>query len=177
MARRYPQAQREAKTTILIVGEGDTEKAFLDHLRSHYVTRGCGVSVTTRNAHGKGPENVVDVAIRHAKGADYTIVAILMDTDLPWTPTLRKLARKKKICLIGASPCCDGLLLHILGEPVPEESSHCKAKLVARLGRKPVVPEAYRNDFSKALLDDRRDAVGALGKLLSLIAGVRPESD
>lgn len=84
MQRRHAQAQREAKTTVLIVGEGDTEKAFLDHLKLHYVTRGCGVSVTTRNAHGKGPENVVDVAIKHARGADYSIVAVLMDTDLPW---------------------------------------------------------------------------------------------
>lgn len=177
MPRRYPQAHREAKTTVLIVGEGDTEKAFLDHIRTHYVTRGCGVSVTTRNAHGKGPENVVDVAIRHARGADYSIVAVLMDTDLPWAPALRKLARAKKICLIGASPCCDGLLLRILGESVPEESVHCKAKLVERLGRKPVVPDAYRNDFTKARLDGRRDAVEPLGKLLALIAGERPESD
>lgn len=177
MARRHPQAHREAKTTVLIVGEGDTEKAFLDHLKTHYVTRGCGVSVTTRNAHGKGPENVVDVAIRHTRGADYTIVAVLMDTDLPWTPALRKLAGTKRICLIGASPCCDGLLLRILDESVPEESDHCKAKLVERLGRKPVVPEAYRNDFSKALLDGHRDVVEPLGKLLVLMAGERPESD
>lgn len=177
MARRHPQAHREAKTTVLIVGEGDTEKAFLDHLRTHYVTRGCGVSVTTRNAHGKGPENVVDVAIRHARGADYTIVAVLMDTDLPWTPALRKLAQTKKICLIGASPCCDGLLLGILGDPVPDSSDLCKAKLFQRLGRKPVVKEAYANDFTKALLDGRRAAVRPLDKLLTLMAGTRPESD
>lgn len=177
MMRRHPQAHREAKTTVLIVGEGDTEKAFLDHLKSQYVTRGCGVSVTIRNAHGKGPENVVDVAIRHARGADYTLVAVLMDTDLPWSSALRKLARTKKICLIGANPCCDGLLLHILAESVPEESAQCKAKLIERLEKKPVVTEAYRNDFTKVLLDSRRDTVGALNKLLSLMAGALPESD
>lgn len=177
MARRHPLALRQAKTTLLIVGEGDTEKAFLDHLKTHYVTRGCGVSVTTRNAHGKGPENVVDVAIRHARGAAYTHVAALMDTDLPWTAKLRKLARAKKICLIGATPCCDGLLLRILGESVPEESALCKSKLVERLGQKPVVPDAYRQEFSKALLDDRRHTDGTLDKLLTLMTGTRPESD
>ncbi|MHB1351686.1 MAG: hypothetical protein ACYCWA_00055 [Thiobacillus sp.] len=177
MAHRHSQALRRAKTTVLIVGEGDTEKAFLDHLRTHYVTRGCGVSVTTRNAHGKGPENIVDVAIRHAKGADYSIVAVLMDTDLPWTPALRKLAQTKKICLIGASPCCDGLLLGILGDSVPGGSDHCKAKLLQRLGKKPVVKEAYANDFTKALLDVRRDAIKPLDKILTLMAGARPESD
>lgn len=177
MAHRHPQTHRHAKTTVLIVGEGDTERAFLDHLRTHYVTRSCGVSVTTRNAHGKGPENVVDVAIRHANGADYSIVAVLMDTDLPWTPALRKQARTKKICLIGASPCCDGLLLEILGDPVPVSSYQCKAKLFQRLGRKPVVKEAYASEFSKALLDVRRDAVKPLDKILTVMAGARPESD
>lgn len=177
MIRHHSQIRREAKTTLLIVGEGDTEKAFLDHLKSHYVIRGCGVSVTTRNAHGKGPENVVGVAIRHAKGADYTIVAVLMDTDLPWSSALRKLARTNKICLIGANPCCDGLLLRILGEYVPAESPQCKTKLLERMGSKPVVPDVYRRDFTKALLDGQRGAVGPLDKLLGLMTGTRPVSD
>lgn len=175
--RRHPQVLRKAKTTVLIVGEGATEKAFLDHLKSHYVTRGCGVSVTTRNAHGKGPENVVDVAIRNSKGADYTIVAALMDTDLPWSPSLRKSARSKKICLVGASPCGDGLLLRILGDHVPAESAQCKEKLIERLGSKPVLPDVYRRDFTKALLDGQRGAIESLDKLLNLMAGTRPVSD
>lgn len=177
MIRRPKSVMRKAQTTVLIVGEGDTEKAFLDHLKALYVTRGCGVSITIRNAHGKGPDNVVDVAIRYARGAAYTIVAAFMDTDLPWSPELRKLARSKKICLIGASPCCDGLLLQILGEHIPMESSKCKAKLLTRLGKKPVAVEAYQHDFSKALLDDRRGIIATLDKLLSLMAGARPDAD
>ncbi len=175
MIRRPSQVLRKARTTVLIVGEGDTEKAFLDHLKALYVTRGCGVSVAVRNAHGKGPDNVVDVAIRHARGAAYSIVAVLMDEDLPWTPELRKLARSKRICLIGADPCCDGLLLDILGVPVPTESAKCKAGLFARLGKNPHTSDAYRREFTKALLDSRRGTVASLDKLLSLMAGVRPD--
>ena len=67
MTRRPNLSKRTVQTTVLIVGEGDTEKAFLDYLKSLYVTRGCGVSVTIRNAHGKGPINVVDTAIRQSR--------------------------------------------------------------------------------------------------------------
>ena len=44
------------RKTLLIVGEGDSEAAFLKHLRDLYCSGGAGVAVTVRNAHGKGPE-------------------------------------------------------------------------------------------------------------------------
>jgi hypothetical protein len=177
MARRATPVRRTVLKTVLIVGEGDTEKAFLDHLKHLYVTRRCGVTVTTRNAHGKGPANVVDAAMRHAKNGDYAIVAVLMDTDLPWTDEIRKKARGHRICLVGASPCVDGLLLEILGEHVPEQSSRCKTVFHERLGRKPFTREAYEQDFPQAVLDERRNAVASLEKLLMLMTGKLPPGD
>lgn len=111
MVRRQTLSKRTVQTTVLLVGEGDTEKAFLDYLKSLYVTRGCGVSVTVRNAHGKGPMNVVDTAIRQSRTGEYKVVAVLMDTDLLWTDDVIKLARKHRLCLIGATPCTDGLVV------------------------------------------------------------------
>jgi len=177
MARRVISVRRTVLKTVLIVGEGDTEKAFLDHLKRLYVTRGCGVAVTVRNAHGKGPENVIDAAMRHAKNGDFDIVAVLMDTDLPWTDTIRELARVHPICMVGATPCADGLLLQILGERVPEQSKHCKDAFHARLGRTPFVREAYEQDFSEPLLNQKSKTIPALGKLLALMAGQLPASD
>lgn len=58
-----PKKVRRAEATVLIVGEGDTEVALLNYLKSLYNMRNCGVSVTIRNAHGHGPENVIDVAV------------------------------------------------------------------------------------------------------------------
>ncbi|MBI5752013.1 MAG: RloB domain-containing protein [Hydrogenophilales bacterium] len=177
MARSATPARRTVLKTVLIVGEGDTEKAFLDHLKRLYVTRGCGVSVTVRNAHGKGPGNVIDATMRHAKNGDFDIVAVLMDTDLPWTDEVRALAREHRICMVGATPCVDGLLLQILGERVPAQSNRCKSAFHARLGRKPFVREAYEPDFSKPLLDKKSATIPALGKLLGLMAGQLPLSD
>ena len=177
MARRVIPIRRTVLQTVLIVGEGDTEKAFLDHLKRLYVTRGCGVSVTVRNAHGKGPGNVIDATMRHAKNGDFDIVAVLMDTDLPWTDEIRNLACEHRICMVGATPCVDGLLLQILGERVPEQSKRCKDAFHARLGRKPFVREAYEPDFSKPLLNKKSATIPALGKLLALMAGQLPASD
>lgn len=177
MIRRQTFPKRTVQTTVLVVGEGDTEKAFLDYLKSLYVTRGCGVSVTIRNAHGKGPMNVVDTAIRQSRIGGYKVVAVLMDTDLQWTDDVVKLARKHRLCLIGATPCTDGLLLQILGAQVPEQSPRCKVALHARMHRKPFVKEAYLQDFSKQLLDEKSVDIPSLKKLLELMAGLAPDSD
>jgi len=52
------------RKTLLIVGEGDSEEAFLKHLRELYCSDGAGVAVTVRNAHGKGPEHVINHAAK-----------------------------------------------------------------------------------------------------------------
>ncbi|MBZ0095792.1 MAG: hypothetical protein K8H75_10560 [Sulfuricella sp.] len=177
MARRKALVQRSVLKTVLIVGEGDTEKAFLDHLKRLYVTRGCGVAVTVRNAHGKGPGNVIDAAMRHGRNGDFDIVAVLMDTDLPWNAEVHELAREHSICMVGATPCVDGLLLQILGEHVPEQSNRCKGEFHVRLGRKPFEREAYEQDFLKPLLDQKARTIPSLRKLLALMAGQRQVSD
>lgn len=63
--------QHRVRKTLLIVGEGDSEEAFLKHLRDLYCSGGSGVAVTVRNAHGKGPENVIDHAARLARIYSY----------------------------------------------------------------------------------------------------------
>lgn len=175
MARKNTFTRR-TRRTVLIVGEGDTEKAFLDYLKSLY-TRDSGVAVTIRNAHGKSPWNVVNAAVRHAKNGDYDIVAVLMDMDLPWTDDVRKLAGKHRMCLVGANPCIDGMLLQVLGKRVPERSSLCKTAFHEYLGRKPFERTAYERDFPKLMLDEQRNQIPALGKLLELMVGHLPSSD
>jgi len=120
---------------------------------------------------------VIDAATRHAKNGDFDIVAVLMDTDLPWTDEVRTLAREHRICLVGATPCVDGLLLQILGERVPAQSNRCKGAFHARLGRKPFVREAYEQDFLKPLLNQKGKTIPSLGKLLALMVGQLPASD
>lgn len=40
----------KAQRTLLIVGEGRHEEAFLNHVKHLYVQRGCGLAVAIKNA-------------------------------------------------------------------------------------------------------------------------------
>jgi hypothetical protein len=169
-------ATRRTNKTVLIVGEGDTEKAFLDHLKSLYVARDSGVSVKVLNAHGGSPQNIVEFAIRQITQADYQLVAVLMDTDVPWPQQTRVMATRKKIILVGAHPCCDGLLLQISGQPVPDQSDRCKMALAKLMGGKPTSPELLARQFPKDLLDQQGSQIVVLGSLLTILAGNRPKN-
>ena len=74
---------RHAKRTVLIVGEGYSEVAFLEHLKSLNVERGRGISVKIGNTRGKGPDHVLDNAIRQSNNGAYDAIAVLMDTESP----------------------------------------------------------------------------------------------
>ena len=48
------RVRRAARHTILLVGEGATDWAFLKYIKSLYIIRGCGVSAKVLNATVKG---------------------------------------------------------------------------------------------------------------------------
>ncbi len=159
--------RRTPRHTVLLVGEGTTEWAFLKHIKSLYISRGCGVSATIRNAHGKGPDHVVDYAIRQCRNAEYDRVRVLLDTDLEMSVAARGRAGVKKIQIIGSTPCIEGLLLKILDERVPGTSAECKAQCSGTLPARLTLPEDYRAHFPGDLLDERRGEVPELGELLN----------
>ncbi len=168
--------RRSVSRTVLLVGEGTTEQAFLQYIKSLYISRGCGVGVTIRNAHGKGPDHVVDYAIRQRRNADYDRIAVLLDTDLAISAPVRKRARSYKIRVIGSTPCIEGLLLKILGEHVPATSTECKKRCGGVLPVRLMTPDDYTTRFSRELLDARRDDVAELGRLMDCLCGSKEGS-
>jgi len=168
---------RRTQPTLLLVGEGDCEVAFLTHLKALYAPRGCGLRTTLMNAHGKGPGHVVDYAVRQCLNADYDLRGAVLDTDLPWPPKLAKRARAHRIVLIRSEPCLEGLLLRILNLPVPEDSDDCKRALQGRLPGKPTEPSSYAQLFDRGLLEDRRNSVKSLTWLLDLLSGKVPNTE
>ena len=164
------RVRRSARHTILLVGEGATDSAFLKHIKFLYISRGCGVSATIRNARGKGPDHVVDYAIRQCRNAAYDRVVALLDTDLEMSATIRKRAMSKKIQIIGATPCIEGLLLKILDEHVPATSAECKARVGGTLPARLTYPGDFRANFPRNFLDERRSDVPELGRLLGYLS-------
>ena len=167
MARK----QHQVRKTLLVVGEGDSEEAFLKHLRELYCSGGAGVAVTVRNAHGKGPENVIDHAARQARIYSYDARAALLDTDIPWTDKLKKEARKAKVDMIGSTPCFEGLLLAILGKHPASQCADCKKAISLLLGVDLTERQSYAKHFPKAVLDAARLKIIELDQLLTAFEG------
>lgn len=167
MARK----QHQVRKTLLIVGEGDSEEAFLKHLRDFYCSGGAGVAATVRNAHGKGPENVIDHAASQARIASFDKQVALLDTDIPWTDKLKKEARKAKVDMIGSIPCFEGLLLAILGKQPAAQCADCKKAISLLLGVDLTERQSYAEHFPKAVLDAARLKIVELDQLLTAFEG------
>lgn len=163
--------QHRVRKTLLIVGEGDSEEAFLKHLRDLYCSGGAGVAVTVRNAHGKGPENVIDHAARQARIYSYDARIALLDTDIPWTDKLKKSARKSKIDMVGSMPCFEGLLLSILGKRPPEQCADCKKAIQKLIDIDLTERQSYAKSFPKVVLDAARLKAIELDILLKAYEG------
>jgi hypothetical protein len=98
---------RSAKKTILLVGEGTTEKAFLQHIKELYVGRYADVSVAIEHADGGSPDYIVHRAICLFNSRTYDECFVLIDGD--------KLLKTKKsqILVLNSTPCIEGLFLAI----------------------------------------------------------------
>ena len=162
MARK----QHQIRKTLLMVGEGDSEEAFLKHLRDLYCSGGAGVAVTVRNAHGKGPENVINHAARQSRIYSYDARVALLDTDIPWTDKLKKDARKAGINMVGSVPCFEGLLLSILGQRPAEQCAGCKKAIQQLIDIDLTKRQDYVRHFPKAVLDAARLKIIELDLLL-----------
>jgi len=70
---------RVVRQTLLVVGEGDAEIAFVRHLKAIY-RDALGRAVQEANAHGKGGRHVLETAVQRARNRDYDKVILLLDT-------------------------------------------------------------------------------------------------
>ena len=114
--------------TILIVGEGARDEAFLKHLKSLYVGRDSGVSIKIINAQGGSPYDIVIFTARQIQNVSYDRAIVVMDTDVPWLQKTANKAKKHKIKLIGVEPCIEGLMLTILNQNTRGSNHECKLK-------------------------------------------------
>ncbi|MDR1162789.1 MAG: hypothetical protein LBM17_02995 [Candidatus Accumulibacter sp.] len=128
--------------------------------------------MTTRNAKGRGPSNVIGYAVKIVKRYDFDQCVALLDTDISWKAEDERMSKKYAIRLIGSNPCVEGLFLSILGERVPEASSDCKKAIRGKCGELDLTrKESYVELFDKGRLEAARGRVGALDELLKSFEG------
>jgi hypothetical protein len=162
---------RRQRKTLLVMGEGDCEAAFLQHLRNIYCSDNEGVNVTIRNAQGGGPTSIVAQVIRHTRLGSYDKKIALLDTDLVWSDDLKKTAKECDILMVGSSPCLEGLLLGVLKKPTPITSRECKKLLQSHTKTDMTEWRHYESHFSRDIFEEARNFLGELDKLLRHFEG------
>lgn len=158
----------KAQRTLLIVGEGYAEEAFLNHVKRLYAPRGCGLSVTIKNARGKGARHVVDWTRRQTANADYDAVAAMLDTDQDWSEAVARQARSARIEVIKSEPCFEALMLRLLGHSDAGDARTLKKRFAPHVNHDALRAENYAENFSKAFLDANRGQEPAIDALLKL---------
>lgn len=167
MPRRAP---RKTNRTVLIVVEGETEEAFVAHLKNLYYLRGMQRVVTIKNAHGYGPQGVIDKLRSIAKTADHDVRFAVLDADIPLKAAEEKWLSEEKVKTIISTPAIEATLLGILGRHAPDETAACKSALQKHAPGDATEPSYYERVFPCALLDE---VSGKIPVLDALIAAVR----
>jgi len=157
MSRTARKRRRSVmRSTLLVVGEGADDWAFISHMKELYCPRNSGLSVKVEPGDGGSPGNVITHAIRAHKNKDYDRRLFLLDADLPPSDAERKRAAAAGYEIILWQPqCLEGALLETLGEPVRghETSRQLKARLHPRLAGRHTDAAAYAVPFPRPVLD------------------------
>lgn len=159
----------KARRTILIVGEGRHEEAFLNHLKQLYVPRGCGLSVTVKNARGKGALHVIKWTVGQIANADYDTVAALLDTDTGWDAKAKKLARRKRIHVLKSEPCFEAMMLRMMGQPVIGDAHALKKQFAPFVKNDATLRDHYALHFGVECLNAGRGKEPTIDELLRLL--------
>jgi hypothetical protein len=151
MARKQ---KRSLLSTLIIVGEGAHEKAFLSHLKSLY-SANTNQKVKIDSADGGSPQDIVRTAVKKSRHIDYDRKFILMDSDITVDDATKKLAKDNNITIILSEPLClEGMLLNLLGLNAPDNSKKCKALLHPKLDGSAAEKSSYVRLINKELLED-----------------------
>ena len=158
---------RFIRHTTLLVVEGDTEKAFVAHLRALFA-RNCGTRLEIACAYGGSGDAILEQALKLCPG--YNRRAVLYDADRP--PTAKNILAKAttlKLERIVSIPAIDGVLLSILGLPVPRETAECKRRLAELIPDSLTDLRNYERHFPEAMLRTKAATVPTLAHLLALM--------
>ena len=152
MSKRKPRRAKLA--SLIVVGEGPHDQAFIKHMKGLYDRRDSGQKVTVEAADGGSPKDVIHYVVKK-RHIDYDRKVILIDSDIPLQPQDHKVARKHGITILQSTPhCLEGMLLDVLGNRIPADSQACKGKLHPQLAGPPTEKESYAVLFPKPVLDN-----------------------
>lgn len=158
----------KANKTLLIVGEGYDEIAFLSHIKQFPGVCGRGVEITIRNARGKGAAGVIDCAIKLKANAAFDKVAVLLDTDTDWNAAVARNAKRHGIQVFTSEPCLEAMLLRVLGK-TPGAAKDLKKQFDPYVKNDGTRREDYTEFFGLPVLQVARQVEPTINELLILL--------
>jgi hypothetical protein len=171
MAKKKALGVKSVNTAVMIVGEGHTEYAFLEYLKALYYERGRNRVVRIYNAHGHGPQGMLDKVKCILKTAAFDVRVSLLDSDIALKPEEHKVVKKLDLQVIFSVPAIEATLLQIAGRVAPEQTHDCKALVARYLPGDPTAEEFYQRHFPREVLDSARPRVAVLDQIVSVITG------
>lgn len=157
-------AKKKLRKVVLVVGEGQTEKAFLNHLKSIFKGKS---KVQVKSAGGKGPDNVLNSALAEHRQGAFSEICIFMDNDLPIPEKLSKECAKKGIQIIKNDPCVEATFLMLLGQKVPHNPNNnsCKKEFSKYIDSSTTCSNTYNNLFHEECYIEAENEIPQITKL------------
>lgn len=155
MTRPGKKQRKVQLATLLAVGEGPADKAFINHLKEMY-SQNTGQKVKVEAEDGGSPASMIRNVIRKHRHEAFDRRILLLDEDVPITEGDVAKATKANIELIISTPVClEGMLLTVIHQQVPEGASaqRCKDILHPQLSGKETKRESYRELFPKPVIN------------------------
>ena len=147
-----------SKTTLLVIGEGAHDTAFLNHLKSLYDARESGQKVKIESGDGGSPHDLIKNTLKKISHLSYDRVVIFLDSDVEIKESDKIEAKRHRITLILSEPVClEGYLLKLLNRKVPHTADQCKSILHKLLSGSPTNPQSYASIFTKEIIDSSED--------------------
>lgn len=173
--KSFQKRNRGVKKTILMYGEGLTEKIFLKYLKWLYIDNN-KIAIKIKSGRGGSPKSLVVGALKEIGSFGKKIVVLDNDRGKKEIEEARDKAREKSIVILENSPCLEATFLSIL-HPEKEfsnkKSKWCKREFKAKYvkGKNRTDLEEYKRVFPKQILDKRKSEVPELEILINLIQG------
>lgn len=159
MARKRISRNRNrqaSKTTLLIVGEGADDQAFIKHMSQQLRTGTTSVKPRIEKQTGGSPGNIITNAVRKYGHLPFDQRFLVVDADIPLSQQEYDKARAHGYRVILWAPVClEGALLEVLDERVGghDTAMSLKKRLHPLLDGSHTDSAAYKHRFPRAVLE------------------------
>jgi hypothetical protein len=159
-----------ARETILLVGEGADEEAFLKHIKNLAQVRGTDRAYKVQSATGGSPLDVLDWTLKQTQIAHYDEVHILLDNDTivsgGYELAIQRYKEVHEFEILISRECLEDLLLRA-ARAKGNRSRSLKWRLESLLGTNSATdPSSYVDKFGISVLNRARKTEVTIDELL-----------